>query len=120
MAILPISSWRKQVYIAKKLDSVKDSKGNQRQVYATPIAYEINVQPLRDDARIEMFGANSRKMFRAIIHGVNHDINDFDVVYLEGATPTGEINNGDNSNYIVRRSSKQNVVTMLYFESIKG
>jgi len=119
MAITPIESWKKSVYIAK-FSSTTITDGEQIKVFATPIAYLMNIQPLSDDARIELFGANAKKMFRALLIGTTYDINEFDVAYLEGATPTGETIVGNNSNYIVKRVMVQNVSTIVYFESIKG
>lgn len=120
MAITPISSWRKDLYIAKRISVVKDSRGNQTSIYATPIQFNLNVKPLSEQTRIELFGANAKKMYRALALSVDLDINELDVVYLDGVTPTGETVNGENSNFIVRRVEKQNLATMYYFESIKG
>jgi len=120
MAILPIKSWSKTVYIAKLISTNKDSYGNQTNVYDTPIQFTLNVQPLSDSARIEIFGANAKKMYVALSKDISIDINDFDLVYLEDATPTGETKNGFNANYVVRRASIQNIVGIYYFESIKG
>jgi hypothetical protein len=118
--ITPISSWSKSVYIAKRTSVTKDTYGNQTQVYATPIAYTLNVQPVSEQTRIDLFGANAKKMYKALAKTVALDINELDVVYLDGATSTGETVNGANSNFVVRRVSKQNMITMYYFESIKG
>lgn len=118
--ITPISSWRKDIYVAKRESVVKDSLGNQTQVYATPIVFRLNVQPMSENTRIEMFGANAKKMYKALALSTSLDINELDLVYLDGANPTGETKNGFNANYIVRRVSKQNIATMYYFESIKG
>jgi hypothetical protein len=120
MAITPITSWRKQVYIAKLTSVSKNTSGDQMPVYATPIAFTMNIQPLSDDARIEMFGASAKKMYRSVMIGITYDINEFDVAYLEDATPSGETKNGANSNFIVRRIQAGNIATNVYFESIKG
>lgn len=117
--ITPISSWRKTVYIAKRL-SVTRVKGDQIEVFDTPMPYNLNVQPMNEQTRVEMFGANAKKMFKALVVNQDYDINELDRVYLEGATPLDEDNNGDNANYIVRRVAKQNIVNAYYFESIKG
>jgi hypothetical protein len=120
MAITPITSWRKQVYIAKLTSVSKNSSGDQMPVYATPQAFTMNIQPLSDDARIEMFGASAKKMYRSVMVGIDYDINEFDVAYIESATPSGESKNGANANYIVRRIQVGNIATNVYFESIKG
>ncbi len=118
--ITPIQSWRKDVYIAKRISVVKDNRGNQTQVYAVPLLFTLNVQPLSEQTKIELFGANAKKMYKAIVVEEDYDINELDVVYLDGATPLLEAKNGFNANYVVRRASKQNLVTLYYFESIKG
>lgn len=120
MPITPISSWRKDVYIAKRISVVKDSRGNQTSIYATPSAIELNVQPLSEETTIELFGANAKKMYKSMAISTSLDINEMDLVYLDGATPTGETVNGFNANFIVRRVMKQNISTIYYFESIKG
>ena len=118
--ITQIASWRKDVFVAKRLGSSRDSQGNKVYTYDTPIAYNFNIQPMNADTVIEMFGANAKEMFRALIVNKEYDIKELDKVYLNGNTPTNELNNGDNANFIVRRVSTQNIVTVFYFESIKG
>lgn len=118
--ITPISSWRKQVYIAKRTSVTKDSYGNQKQVYDVPKLFTLNVQPLNEQTRVELFGTNAKSMYKAISLSTTLDINEMDIVYLNGVSPQGEPVNGFNGNFIVRRVSKQNVATLYYFESIKG
>lgn len=119
MAILPITSWRKQVYVAH-LSTISNVNGNQTKNYAIPVAYTMNIQPLSDNARIDSFGANAKKMYRALINSAETIIKEFDVAYLESASPSGETVNGQNANFIVRRVAKQNTVTIIYFESMKS
>lgn len=118
--ITPISSWKKDLYVARRLEVVKDTRGNQTVVYDTPQALKLNVQPVSEQTRFELFGANAKKMYKAIVIQQDLDIEELDVVYFDGATPTNEPKNGFNANYIVRRVMKQNLATMIYFESIKG
>ena len=120
MPITPISSWRKDIYIAKRTSVTKDSRGVQTPNYDTPIQFNLNVKPMSEQTRIELFGANAKKMYRALALSTDLDISELDVVYLDGATPSGEVINGANSNFVVRRVEKQNLATMYYFESIKG
>ena len=42
----------------------------------------------------------------------------FDLAYLYGATPDGEVKYGDNANYIVRAYKPQNTKIMVIFEEI--
>lgn len=118
--ITPIKSWRKNIFIAKRTGVARDNKGNQKPVYATPIAYTMNVQPMTEATRIEMFGANAKKMYSALVRQLDLDISELDVVYLEGNTPENEEVIGANANYVVRRIASPNITTMYYFESIKG
>jgi hypothetical protein len=120
MAKLPIKSWQQRIYVASKLGVARDAYGNQIVSYGFPAPFNLNVQPLSDDARIAMFGANSKKMYKAVITDRNIAINEFDVAYLEGVTYHGESANGANANFIVRRVMRQNIACVLFFESIKG
>lgn len=118
--ITPISSWRKSVFVAKRLSTTRNSQGDKDYLYDTPIAYVMNVQPMTAEAIVEVFGGNKKEMFRSVVVNLDYDVNEFDKVYLEDDTPTGETFNGENAHFIVRRVSKQNIVTIYYFESIKG
>lgn len=118
--ITPIASWKKDLYVAKRIRVDRDSRGNQTQVYDTPQLFSLNVQPISEQTRFELFGANAKKMYRAIVLGNGIDINELDAVYFDGATPLDEPRNGFNANFIVRRVMKQNLATMIYFESVKG
>lgn len=113
------SNWKSNVYIAKRL-SVTNTNGRQTNVYDTPTQYSLNVQPLNEQTRIELFGANDKKMYRAMSVNVDYDINELDVVYLDDASPNDETTNGASANYIVRLVQKSNVATTYYFESKKG
>ena len=46
---------------------------------------------------------------------------EFDKVYLDGATPNGELKFGDNANYRIYSIQPQNVAIMIYFlKIVKG
>lgn len=113
MAITPIKSWRTDVYVAKFTGTSK-TNGNQTKTYNLPIKFNLNVQLLSDNARIDIFGANAKKMYKVVSINPNVDINDFDIVWLFTNHST------EDADYIVRRSGKGNVVKTIYFESIKG
>ena len=119
MAITPIKSWRKTIYIAKLL-SVDKVNGNQTKVYDTPVAYTMNLQEFSGQAKIDEFGANAKKMYRGLVVATGLDVHEFDVAYLEGTTIVGEPKNGFNANYEIKRVNSPNITTMIYFESIKG
>lgn len=113
MAITPITSWRRSVYIAKFTGTTK-TNGNQSKTYDSPVAYTLNIQPLSDSAKIELFGANAKKMYKAVSILPEVDVNDFDVAWLFTDYQT------EDADYIVRRSGKGNIIKTIYFESIKG
>lgn len=100
--------------------SVEKTNGNQTKVYDTPIAYKINIQEFSGQAKIDEFGANAKKMYRGVIVATGLDINEYDVAYLDGATPVGEPKNGFNANFEIKRVHTPNISTSIYFESIKG
>lgn len=120
--ITPISSWKKSLYLAKRVGVERDINKNQVEVFDTPIELNMNYQPLSEDTRIEMFGTNSKEIYRAVSVAPYQvfNISEMDRVYLNGKTPTGETVNGENANFVVKRVSTQNVLTSYYFESIKG
>ena len=114
-----VASWVEDVYFAKK-SSVTVTSGDQTVVYSTPTIYKANVAVLGDDTRIEMFGANTKKMYRLLIRSTSTGLKEYDVAYLEGASPTGETVSGSKSNCVVRRVSPGKVATVIYLESING
>lgn len=120
--ITPISSWKKSLYLAKRLGVERDSYKNQVEVFDTPIELSMNYQPLSEDTRIEMFGTNSKEIYKAVSVAPyqSFDIKEMDRVYLNGELPIGEIVNGEKANFVVKRVTRQNVLTSYYFESIKG
>ena len=75
------SNWKKDVYIAKRTGVTKSSNGHQTQVYDEPTQFRLNVQPLNEQTRIELFGANAKKMYRAMELSTTLDINKLDGVY---------------------------------------
>lgn len=45
---------------------------------------------------------------------------EFDVAYLDGVTPDGEANPGDNANYRLLPPRDGNSVIIIYFEKLTG
>ena len=46
------------------------------------------------------------------------EFKEFDLAYLYGANPNGELNNGDNANYKIRAFKPQNTKIMVILEEI--
>jgi hypothetical protein len=108
----------KTIYIAKKISSnTLDNRGNPISIYDTPKLYEFNVQPVSSNSDIQIYGERSITMQKAVIpiSFLNH-FKEFDIAYLDGASPTGEIINGDNANYVLKPPRNGNKVITIYFE----
>jgi len=113
----------KTIYIAKKLDEVKyDEYGNQIPQYSKPKSYEINVQPISSNADIQMYGESATTIQKAVIDYDKYygEFKEFDIAYLDGATPKGEKVNGANANYRLNPPRNQNKRIVIYFERLKG
>lgn len=112
-------------YIASKLESVEDEEGNEITQYDTPKKYVFNIQPLVnssiDGAEIQAFGEFADKMKVAVItqrDKYKDKFKEFDLAYLDGVTPDGELYNGQNANYRVHLVAVQNMVVRVFFTKI--
>jgi hypothetical protein len=117
------SEWKKAVYIASKKEITLDDEGNEIVTYNKPNEkpYKFNYQPVSADADIAEFGENSKIMKKAVIPiSYQGQFKEFDVAYLDGATPEGEVNNGDNANYRLLPPRDGNSVIIIYFEKLTG
>ena len=115
------TNWKKDCYIASKLDVIVDDDGNEITTYSNPISCKFNYQPVSTDAEIAEFGEKARTMQRAVIPiSYKDNFKEFDVAYLDGVSPIGEVNNGDNANYILLPPRNGNSVIIIYFEKIIG
>lgn len=112
----------KEIYISKKSATTTDDWGNKVATYEIPIKYLMNVQPLNGSSDIQAYGTRINQMQKAICdHSKYFGLFDVDdIVYLDGANPTGEITNGDNANYRIEAILNQNKVVAIYFERIVG
>lgn len=114
-------TWRKPLYIASKLSVDIDEEGNEVNVYDTPVAYEFNYQPVTSEADIQEFGENVEKVMRMVIPiSYKDSFKEFDVAYLDGATPDDEVVNGMNANYTLRSPRIGNNVIVIYMDKILG
>lgn len=116
------NDWLKTIYISKRsATSTQDTYGNEKFTYATPIAYRLNHQPISSEADIEMFGASSSQIQKAVVLDYDYTLFDeFDKAYLDGVTPTGEVVVGSKANYFIKAIRLQNLATVLYFQKLPG
>lgn len=115
------SEWKKDVYIASKKDVTLDDEGNEIVIYDKPKQFKFNYQPVSTDADITEFGENSKMMKKAVIPILYQgQFKEFDVAYLDGVTPDGEENYGDNANYRLLPPRDGNSVIIIYFERLTG
>lgn len=115
--------WVKDVYIASKIGVQYDIDENEMPVYGKPNEkpYKFNYQTLSTDADIAEFGENAKIMKKAVIPiSYQGQFKEFDVAYLDGATPDGEENYGDNANYRLLPPRDGNSVIIIYFEKLTG
>ena len=114
-------TWRKPLYIASKLRVELDEEGNEVNVYDEPIYYEFNYQPVTSEADIQEFGENVEKVEKMVIPiSYKDSFKEFDVAYLDGATPDGEKVYGHNANYRLRSPRVGNNVIVIYMDKIVG
>lgn len=115
--------WAKDVYIASKVGTQLDVEGNEITIYDKPNEkpYRFNYQTLSTDADIAEFGENAKIMKKAVIPiSYQGQFKEFDLAYLDGATPKGEENYGDNANYRLLPPRDGNSVIIIYFERLTG
>lgn len=111
----------KTIYIAKKIGETIDDYGNTIPNYDTPIQYKFNVQPISGGSDVQIYGERVSAMQKAVIPiSYLNEFKEFDVAYLDGKTPDGELSNGDNANYILKSIRNGNKVITIYFEKIIG
>lgn len=109
----------KNIYIAEKLEPVEDENHNEFAEYNTPIEYKRwNIQTVKDSSEILEFGEKSNSMQVATIpNTIQYDgkFKDFDLAYLDGASPINESFNGQNANYRIYTVRPQNNIIKIYF-----
>jgi len=112
--------WNKKIWIAKKLESKRDSHGNLIPVYDKPIQYEMNVQPVSSYPDMQEFGENAEQIQKAVIEYKKYfgEFKEFDVAYLDGVTPEDEKVNGAKANYRLYPPRNQNKCIVLYFQRL--
>lgn len=124
------NQWKKDIYIAKK---EKDEDGQDiidkygKVKYLKPEKYRFNVQPIGGTTNstsgrtnIEDYGQKAMQMQRAIIDYKKYfgEFEEDDLAYLDGASPTDEIVNGEKANFRIDAVLNQNKVIAIYFEKL--
>lgn len=80
----------------------------------------MNVQPVSSEADIQEFGENAKQMQKGIIELKEYlgKFKEYDVAYLDGASPDGEKENGSKANYRLYPPRNQNKAIIIYFERL--
>lgn len=111
----------KHIYIAKRLGTKEDERGNLIPYYDTPKKYYFNVQPVNSDGELTAFGEIAFQRMKCICSREKYEgvFKDGDLAYLDGANPKGEKINGEKANYTIKGNPlNQNYVIVIYFERI--
>lgn len=116
-------NWNKEMYIATKGEVTIDEYNNEIVQYNKPFFFgKVNYQPLNKkdlEAYIKAFGETKNNVVSCLINYIDDGkFKEYDLAYLYGKTPKGEIKYGDNANYIVRSYKPQNTKIMVIFEEI--
>lgn len=113
-----VLKFNSKIYIANKTETIQDEYLNQKEVFAKPKKYFFNVQPLTATSEITEFGELVNSMKVAVLPRKQKYLNkfhEFDKAYLDGITPDGELENGDNANYRIYAIRNQNAIIRIYF-----
>lgn len=112
-------------YIASKLGQETDDYGNKNPIYDEPNKepYRWNIQNISQRSEALTFGERILQMKVATIVGEEKEkylgkFHEYDLAYLDGNTPEGEVVNGQNANYRIYAVRPQNVALLIYFEKI--
>lgn len=112
-------------YIASKLGQDIDIYGNSVPVYDKPNTepYKWNIQNVSQGSEAYSFGEKALQMKVAMILGIEKEkflnkFHEYDLAYLDGATPENEVVNGQNANYRIYAIKPQNVSLLIYFEKL--
>lgn len=116
-------NWNKDMYIATKKGVVYDDYNNEIVEYNEPFYFgKVNYQPLTGknlEAYIQAYGETKNNIVSCLIdYNRDGEFKAFDLAYLYDAKPEGELNYGDNANYIVRAYKPQNTKIMVILEEI--
>jgi hypothetical protein len=110
-----------EFHLAKFINTTTNSSGKPIRNYEEPILLSYNVKPVTDSLDFSTYGERLTRMYKAVVP--NNETNrllfkEGSKVYLEGATPSGEVNNGDNGNYLIVGNRPYNYSLHIYFEKL--
>lgn len=115
------NDWKKPLYIATFKEITYDDELNEIRTYNEPVAYEMNYQPVSSYLDIQAFDKDAIEMYKIVLPIKDKDLfKEYDLAYLNGATPEGEENNGDNANYVLLPPKIGNAVVIIYCQKMKG
>lgn len=95
--------------------------GRSIRLYDTPIELEHNVKRASGNSDYSMYGNRIQDMFKAVISNTKDNrelFTRFSLAYLDGVTPSGELNNGDQANFFVADVAVYNLSMHVYFERL--
>ena len=114
--------WKKKIWIARKISTEENDYGEEISIYAKPEQYMMNVQPISSYPDIQEFGEKAEQVQKTIIEYNKYfgKFKEFDLAYLDGASPEGEEVNGENANYRLYPPRNQNKAIQIYFQRLVG
>lgn len=118
-----ITDYKSICYIAKRLEPTYDEYGNMFTEYDTPQKYYMNIQPVTNTSNATVFGELTHRVKCSIVPKEIYEdkFKEFDLAYLDGATPTNESYNGEKANYRIYSIQPQNAILKIYFiKIVKG
>lgn len=114
------NEWKKDIYIAKKLEIDLDDEGNEIVIYDTPVKYSFTVNTVKSYAEIAEFGEKAGITKKIVVPVEYKDVfNEFDVAYID-STPDEEEINGSKADYRLLPPRVGNAVIVIYLEKILG
>ena len=119
------SNVNKDMYIARKIGVEYDDNNNETIIYDKPFFYgKKNYQPMNLislQSYMSVYGETKNNVVQLLIDSSEKGkFKEFDVAYLDGATPKNEIVNGANANYKLLPPRNGNSVIIIYFEKLTG
>lgn len=115
-----IGKFTKKYYYAK-LIGTETVDGRPKTTYQTPVELEHNYQRISGNAGFASYGERANNIYRAVLNNnaTNRELfTRFSLAYFEGATPYGELSNGDNANYVVIDVFPVNLSLHVLFERL--
>ena len=112
--------WLRTIYIASKTGVGLDEDDNEIVTYDTPVEYKFTVNAVTSSAELAEFGERA-SLIRKIVVPIEYEytFKEFDVAYID-TVPTGETNNGDNADYMLKPPRVGNNAIVIYIEKILG